>query len=106
MITPGSWEIFNTDIGIGVINTSGKISDIAWVELKYKGLYSTSRSGEECLANAKAIAAVPDMLQIMGELAIWVQSSLDCERHPWDGDQYAAAKYAVDEANAIIEGLK
>ena len=58
--TPGPWTPFFNDQAIGV---STKRSDIAWVWNKNAGLGDSLRSREEDEANARLIAAAPDLLE-------------------------------------------
>lgn len=55
--TPGPWEFFSTDVGIGV---TAPTADVA-----HCGGFDTRRAREEEEANAHLIAAAPDMLEAL-----------------------------------------
>lgn len=39
---------------------------------------------------------VKPLIDMLEEARIWIEGSLDCEKHPWDHDQAEAAQYLVD----------
>lgn len=58
--TPGPWTAFNNQIAIGV---GSKDSDVAWVRFDNYGLRDSARSTQEDEANARLIAAAPELLE-------------------------------------------
>ena len=69
--TPGPWNAFNSIKAIGV---GSERSDVAWVRFEECGLRDTARSQEEDEANARLIAAAPDLLDAL-------QVMLDAAQH-------------------------
>ena len=63
--TPGPWKAFNS---INVIGVGNERSDVAWVRFEECGLMDTARSQEEDKANARLIAAAPDLLRALSDL--------------------------------------
>lgn len=66
--TPGPWNAFNSIKAIGV---GSERSDVAWVRFEECGLMDTARSQEEDEANARLIAAAPELLAALQEVAEW-----------------------------------
>jgi hypothetical protein len=74
--TPGPWKIFypeNSDCGLG-IDTANSNASIVVMDTE-AGIYS-AETREEDLANAKLIAAAPDLLDALQKLTKQVQK--DC----------------------------
>jgi hypothetical protein len=65
--TPGPWYFFSTPIGIGASNIQER--DMAWTRHDGAGLRDSHRSREEDEANARLIAAAPDLLAALKEIA-------------------------------------
>lgn len=60
--TQGPWNAFNSIKAIGV---GSERSDVAWVRFEECGLMDTARSQEEDEANARLIAAAPELLEAL-----------------------------------------
>ena len=54
----------------------------------------------------EAKTMTPEQVKVMEVLVIWLEGSLTCDKHRWDGDQYAAAKSTVEDAKRIISVVK
>jgi hypothetical protein len=61
--TPGPWEVFHHSIGTGVTSTKAfDVSDVA-----HCSGFDSRRTRDEELANARLIAAAPDLLEALKE---------------------------------------
>jgi len=90
--TPGPWE--------AEPNGSIKGSNGEWSALSLGNSYGTTD------ANARLIAAAPEMLSSLEWMVFWLQGALTCETWGWDGDQRKAAEFTLVEAKAIIAKAK
>lgn len=92
--TPGPWKSFQNSCAIGV---GSKRSDVAWVRFADRGLVDTSRSLETDKANAKLIAAAPELLGLVMTAKTLIEQALNAE-----GDVFGVQhNEAVDTISAI-----
>lgn len=69
--TPGPWSMFSNGFAVGVCTHD---SDVAWTFFEDRGLLDTARSRDEDEANARLIAAAPDLLQACIYLAEGIEA--------------------------------
>lgn len=87
--TPGPWKAFYAPHALGVQSAR---SDIAWVRFVGKGLLDTDRTEETDRANARLIAAAPDLLAALDGL-------LSLYRAQWgENEATTAAHNAIAKA--------
>ena len=104
--TPGPWKTFQTDIAIGVESDR---SDVAWIYHPTHGLLYTARSVEEDRANARLIAASPDLLESLRTTTKMLQEWID-NQPPYDDalrdrEALAKAKAAIAKATGVVKWL-
>ena len=94
--TPGPWEAFQNDLGCGVLAT--KRADVAYCWTRDGWPLDSSRPISESVANARLIAAAPELLEALKEVSAEA-------RHP-DYDWNVALLKTVRAAIAKAEGVK
>jgi hypothetical protein len=57
---------------------------------------------EEVEANARLIAAAPELMEAAQMGVIWLTAALNCSLWVWDGDQREAAEAELAKMNAAI----
>ena len=74
--TPGPWTVFNTHLGVGVCAT--------W-DVAHCGGFDTNRSRDEEVANARLIAAAPDLLEAcrLALTDLYIKADKDEEADQW-----------------------
>ena len=87
--TPGPWKAFNSIKAIGV---GSERSDVAWVRFEEYGLIDTARSQEEDKANARLIAAAPDLLEAIAGLVGCIDHGSESPTEKLDAARAAIAK--------------
>ena len=91
------------------------ISKAPWIAKRYMGKADSwfvrcsenkpvcgSGSGPVVEANAKLIAAAPELLEAAQMGVIWLTAALNCTSWIWDGDQREAAEIELAKMNAAI----
>ena len=92
MHTPGPWTVFDEKWGIGVTTDC---ADIA-----HCGGFDTNRSRDEERANARLIAAAPDLLAALSECFSFIGTLDQTEGSDrvWQIARAAIAQVAIDQA--------
>ena len=70
--TPGPWEAFQNDLGCGVLAT--KRADVAYCWTRDGWPLDSSRPISESVANARLIAAAPELLEVLKEIMSWEEN--------------------------------
>ena len=98
--TPGPWETYEFDDQIGVSGNYADVADCTGLEYRF----DSSRSRDETLANARLIAAAPDLLEALAALMDEAEDIFVCmadatgiDRHALP-PQFAAARAAIAKA--------
>lgn len=87
--TPGPWYAWHNEAGIGVGKTHGNESDIAHCDG-----FDSDRSAAEELANARLIAASPELLASLEEMLRWGRAQKTAGN---------SGKYPIERAQRAIE---
>lgn len=86
--TPGPWEVFHHSIGTGVTSTKAfDVSDVA-----HCSGFNSRRTRDEELANARLIAAAPELLEVLKEIMSWEEN----EQMRWAQKARAAIAKATE----------
>lgn len=86
-ITPGDdWTVRGPD-GIGIC-------------------FEGSSKDPNAAANAQAIAALPELVEVLTMTEAWLTACLECKEWHWDGDQCEAATEAATRARALLARLE
>jgi hypothetical protein len=85
--TPGPWETYEFDDQIGVSGNYADVADCTGLEYRF----DSSRSREEILANARLIAAAPDLLEALKALLFNATHGNGLEAHYRAQDDARAA---------------
>lgn len=72
--TPSPWEMFSHKHE-SIIVVSSLRSDVAWIRNEYAGLRDTARSREEDEANARLMAAAPELLEALQDVLKRIENS-------------------------------
>lgn len=101
--TPGPWRVFTTPDGRRVIGvgdrTGGGITDQGDVSTNDQGVW---RSGKEKLANARLIAAAPDLLEALKDCLAALTDPVVGTIYGDDPDWYRKVNDAADKAAAAV----
>jgi hypothetical protein len=105
--TPGPWLVLQVPTSAGSafrIGTAGAEKGCAWVYADgiRKGIDDSLPRAQELAANARLIAAAPDLLKALKNLCRTFPTDSDMIAAGWDGLDVSSACSAYDEAKAVI----
>lgn len=95
--TPGPWEVvyspqrrpYGIDSALAQ-DAPGNIKHVVrWAGIGFP-------SSPEATANARLIAAAPELWEALRDSLFWLEGALQCDKFEWSADQAALATYALE----------